>query len=71
MSLIHVTWVTSGQHTIGIGVTENTEGVRKIRAAVVAGQNMAVDEHKVANNGGTIGIQELENILYCAKAGRQ
>lgn len=62
-----ITWVSTLNGTIGIGVFEDNFGEVTIRAAIIEGFSIEVDKAHVGSWGGRIPVEELELLLAAAK----
>ena len=67
IKVIDRTWVTSGMHTIGIVVTENEVGERRLRSAVCIGKDEEKDVKYIRDWGGTVTINDLERMIKLVK----
>ncbi len=65
--VIDVTWITSPHGTVGIVVTENDLGERRLRASSVEGENEDRDAQYVAEWGGAVSINDLERMIKLVK----
>lgn len=67
MKIISTDWATHGVGTIGIIVTENEIGERKIRIGIGAGYSEAEDARTIAESGGRISVDSLRQIIKTAE----
>lgn len=65
--VIDRTWITSPHGSIGIVVTENNQGKRRLRASSVEGKNEDLDAKYVAEWGGAVVLSDLERMIKLVK----
>ena len=67
LKVLDCTWVTHAAGTLGIVVTENEEGERRLRAANCQGGNEEHDKKYIAEWGGSVAIPDLERMIALVK----
>lgn len=70
MKVIHTTWSSGMSWTIGIVVTENEVGKRKIRCGTVPGINEEADSDYLAAWGSTLSPADLQTMIDLVKEGK-
>ena len=71
MKIIAKTWSTGRAWTVGILVTENEFGERRLRCGVVAGINENHDLKFLMDWGSTLSLEDLQTMIDLVKEGKQ
>jgi hypothetical protein len=71
MKVIAKTWSTGRSWTVGILVTENEFGERRLRCGVVSGISEEHDLKYLKDWGSTLSPDDLQTMINLVKEGRQ
>jgi hypothetical protein len=63
MKILYKTWISNKDGTVGMVVTENMMGERKIRCGGAFNESEDSDLQQIVNWGATVSVTDLQNMV--------